>query len=104
MLAALGEMRELGGEGPSLHAGLAPDIQAAGITQVFTAWPLMRYLHDALPNGLRAAHADNADALLPTLRAALKPGDTLLVKGSHGSKMYTVAEALMKKEETRHAV
>ncbi len=103
LIAALGDMRELGESGPVLHTGLAPELQAAGVAQLFVAGPLMRQLYDAVPAAMRAAHAPDAAALLPLLRAALKPGDTVLVKGSHGSHMYDIAHALLAPEQETHA-
>lgn len=98
LLAALGDMRELGEAAPRLHADLAEDVLDAEVDIVFTAGALMQHLHDALPDSVRGEHAADAAALLPIVRAALLPGDMLLVKGSHGSKMYTLAQALIKKE------
>jgi UDP-N-acetylmuramoyl-tripeptide--D-alanyl-D-alanine ligase len=54
----------------------------------------MRHLHDALPARRRGAHAESARALLPILEAELKDGDTLLVKGSLGSAMGQIVDAL----------
>lgn len=91
-IAALGEMRELGTSGPDLHKGLAKDLE--GIDLVFTACPLMRHLFDALPKSQQGHHAEKAQDLLPVLKNHLKSGDTLLIKGSHGSNMYTLAATL----------
>lgn len=103
--AALGDMRELGPDGPSLHSGLADNIVKAGFDGVFTAGKLMKHLHDALPANIRAGHVDEAAQLLPLLTKGLKPGDILLVKGSHGTKMYEVAKALRDTHaEKKHAV
>ena len=43
----------------------------------------------------RGAYAENsADAGAANCCAALKPGDTVLVKGSYGSQMAVIVEAL----------
>jgi UDP-N-acetylmuramoyl-tripeptide--D-alanyl-D-alanine ligase len=93
-LAALGDMLELGDHCAALHAGLADSIEELAIDQVFTAGPAMRHLHDALPAHRQGGHAADAKALLPLLEAALRDGDTLLVKGSLGSAMGPIVEAL----------
>jgi UDP-N-acetylmuramoyl-tripeptide--D-alanyl-D-alanine ligase len=93
-IAVLGDMLELGGEGETLHAGLAPDIVDNGIDQVFTAGPLMAALFEALPATVRGQHAGSADSLIQPLIGALRAGDVVLVKGSHGSAMHRVVAAL----------
>jgi UDP-N-acetylmuramoyl-tripeptide--D-alanyl-D-alanine ligase len=93
-IAVLGDMRELGEAGPALHAALAEPVQAAGVARLYTCCPLMEHLHAAVPAGLRAAHAADAATLLPLLLAGLRPGDVVLVKGSLGSRMGPIAEAL----------
>ena len=93
-VAALGDMLELGSRAPALHAALAEDACRAGIDLVFTAGPLMAALHEALPPERRGAHAEDAEALAPLLRAALRPGDAVLVKGSHGTAMHRLVAAL----------
>jgi UDP-N-acetylmuramoyl-tripeptide--D-alanyl-D-alanine ligase len=93
-LAALGDMLELGEHSAALHAELAGPIQELEIDQVFTAGPAMRHLHDALPAQRRGGHAADARALLPILEQALRDGDTLLVKGSLGSAMGQIVDAL----------
>jgi UDP-N-acetylmuramoyl-tripeptide--D-alanyl-D-alanine ligase len=93
-LAALGDMLELGDHSKALHAELAGPIEEMSIDRVFTAGAAMRHLHDALPASRRGAHADSAQALLPIREAELKDGDTLLVKGSLGSAMGQIVDAL----------
>ncbi len=94
-LAALGDMLELGDHAPRLHADLASPIAAAGIDKVYTAGPAMRHLHDALPSARCGAHVGDAAELVPLLEAELRPGDTLLVKGSLGMRMGHIVEALL---------
>lgn len=94
LLAALGNMLELGEGAPTLHAELAEALQQYGFDGVFTAGDLMKHLHDTLPATLRMHHMASAVELLPLVKQSLKSGDVLLVKGSHGSKMYELAAAL----------
>lgn len=91
-VAALGEMRELGNTAPQLHAELASDL--SGVDLVVTAVGNMKHLQDALPASQRGGHAASAEELLPALKSLLKNGDTVLIKGSHGSHLYKVAEKL----------
>ncbi len=93
-LAALGDMLELGGDAPRLHADLAAEVEAAAIDQVFTCGPLMAELSAALPACRRGAHGADSAALVAPLRAALRDGDVLLVKGSLGSRMATLIAGL----------
>jgi UDP-N-acetylmuramoyl-tripeptide--D-alanyl-D-alanine ligase len=86
-------MLELGDEGPSEHAALAQAVVNAA-DRLFTCGPLMRHLFDAVPESLRGAHALNAAALAPVVAAAIARGDAVLVKGSLGSGMKRVVEAL----------
>ena len=94
-VAVLGDMLELGADAPRLHAALAPHLANAGIDLVFTAGPNMAHLHDALPKAMRADHAASAAELAPKVAAALASGDVVAVKGSFGSAMRTVVEALL---------
>lgn len=93
-LAVLGDMLEMGEGGPALHAALAEPIAAAKTDLVFASGPQMKALWDALPANRRGAYAENSTALAPKLTAALKRGDTVLVKGSLGSRMAVIVEAL----------
>ncbi|TVQ29378.1 MAG: UDP-N-acetylmuramoylalanyl-D-glutamate--2,6-diaminopimelate ligase, partial [Geminicoccaceae bacterium] len=94
-LAALGAMKELGADTLRLHAGLAAPLEAAAVALVFTAGDEMTALDAALPAGLRGGHGDTAHDLAERVRAALQPGDTLLVKGSLASGMGALVTALL---------
>jgi UDP-N-acetylmuramoyl-tripeptide--D-alanyl-D-alanine ligase len=54
----------------------------------------MKALWEVLPPKRRGAYAETSTALLPQLLAALKSGDTVLVKGSNGAKMSVIVDAL----------
>jgi UDP-N-acetylmuramoyl-tripeptide--D-alanyl-D-alanine ligase len=91
-IAVLGDMLEMGPEGPALHAGLAPHLAAADL--VFLCGPLMQSLYEALPADCRHGYAASSKELAPLVAAAVRSGDTVLVKGSNGSRMGAVIEAL----------
>jgi UDP-N-acetylmuramoyl-tripeptide--D-alanyl-D-alanine ligase len=94
-LAALGDMLELGAHAPRLHADLARPIAACAVDKVYTAGPAMGHLHEALPPERRGGHVADAGELVPVLQAELRPGDTLLVKGSLGMRMGRIVDALL---------
>ena len=91
-IAVLGDMLEMGAG--DHHAALAAPIEQAGTDLVFAAGREMKTLWDSLPAKRRGAYAENSAALAPQLLTALKPGDTVLVKGSNGAKMSVIVEAL----------
>jgi UDP-N-acetylmuramoyl-tripeptide--D-alanyl-D-alanine ligase len=102
-IVVLGDMLELGPDAHALHAALANDIDRARIDVVFASGPLMGALWDALPATRRGEYAQNSTLLVPKLLAALRSGDIVLVKGSFGSHMSVIVEALKKRngEEAR---
>ena len=97
-IAALGDMLELGPDESAYHAGLAQPIEAARVDLVFLAGPRMKALWDALPPSRRGGYAETSDALAPLIESAVREGDVILVKGSHGSKMERIVEALSQLE------
>ncbi|MFH5924691.1 UDP-N-acetylmuramoyl-tripeptide--D-alanyl-D-alanine ligase [Roseomonas xinghualingensis] len=92
-IAVMGDMLELGDQGVAMHAALAGDAVACADV-VFTCGPQMAALHDALPEAKRGAHAVDSAALAPIVADALRAGDSVLVKGSLGSRMAVVVRAI----------
>jgi len=93
-IAVLGDMLELGKDGPRLHAGLANPLLLAKTDLLFCCGPQMDALFQALPPDWRGAHANDSRDLAKALLEAVKPGDVVLVKGSAGSKMGYIVHAL----------
>jgi len=93
-IAFLGDMRELGQNGARDHAELALPLQTAGVNLVYTCGTLMKNLHDALPANQRGEHRDTSQELAQIVPDVLSPGDVVMVKGSHGSRMDIVVEAM----------
>ncbi|HMA49258.1 MAG TPA: Mur ligase family protein, partial [Magnetospirillaceae bacterium] len=93
-VAVLGDMLELGEQGPALHQGLAETVVEFAIDKVFTAGPLMAGLHDALGSEKKGAHAPDSSQLAPMVAASLAAGDVVMVKGSAGSRMSRIVTHL----------
>ncbi len=92
---ALGDMRELGEGADAYHAGLADAVAASGAAQVFLCGPHMQALWQRLAPAQRGVHRPDSTALAGEVAAALKAGDVVAVKGSLGSKMKIVVDAIL---------
>ncbi len=92
-IAVLGDMRELGDHSQSEHASLAAPVgESADL--LYACGPWMKFLYDAVPPAKRGAYAADSAALAPLLCADLRAGDVVLIKGSLGSRMRLVVEAV----------
>jgi UDP-N-acetylmuramoyl-tripeptide--D-alanyl-D-alanine ligase len=96
-IAVLGDMLELGREGPALHAELAQAVVAHAIDRVFCAGPLMKSLWEALPSERRGAYAETSAGLENQIVGAIAAGDAVMVKGSLGSRMGPIVQALKRR-------
>lgn len=94
-LLALGDMRELGAGADDYHAGLAEAVAASGATQVYLCGPHMQALWQRLTPEQRATHQPDSTALADKVAAAVRAGDVVAVKGSLGSKMKIVVDAIV---------
>ncbi|MGE5267445.1 MAG: Mur ligase family protein, partial [Deltaproteobacteria bacterium] len=96
-IAVLGDMLELGPDGPALHAGLWEAIDEAAVDLVFAAGPQMAELYARVPPDRRGAWASSAAELEKSLLDALGPGDVVMIKGSNGSRMAPLVAAILTK-------
>lgn len=94
----LGDMRELGPEGPALHAEAGRQARAAGLKRVWTIGALAVETSRAFGEGGR--HFESREALVQALREGLAgaAGVRCLVKGSRGSAMDVVVAGVLAKE------
>ncbi|WP_394154034.1 UDP-N-acetylmuramoyl-tripeptide--D-alanyl-D-alanine ligase [Loktanella salsilacus] len=95
-VAILGDMLELGPDEIEMHSALASDPHLAKAHIVHCAGPRMRALFDALPADLRGQWAPEADDLAGQITRLVDAGDVVLVKGSKGSKVSRVVDAIRK--------
>jgi UDP-N-acetylmuramoyl-tripeptide--D-alanyl-D-alanine ligase len=96
-VVVLGDMLELGQFGEDLHRNLSHDIQHTGIDRVYAAGPLMKHLWEVLPKDKRGGYAPQSAELIEMLLTDLRAGDCVMVKGSNGSRMGPIVEALKAK-------
>ncbi|MDE2459431.1 MAG: UDP-N-acetylmuramoyl-tripeptide--D-alanyl-D-alanine ligase [Rhodospirillales bacterium] len=92
-VAVLGDMLELGAHSTAEHLALAPALRECA-DLVFAAGEGCNALFESLPHAIQGGLAPNAAALAPMVKAALRDGDAVLVKGSYGSRMRDVISAL----------
>jgi UDP-N-acetylmuramoyl-tripeptide--D-alanyl-D-alanine ligase len=99
-IAILGDMLELGGAEDALHAAIAahPGLEAVGL--IHCVGPRMRVLHAALPRRQRGEWVATAEEIAPRAKALIDAGDIVLVKGSKGSRVSLVVDALRKLAQT----
>jgi UDP-N-acetylmuramoyl-tripeptide--D-alanyl-D-alanine ligase len=95
-IAVLGDMLELGEAETALHEGLARLPALAAVDVVHCVGPRMRALWEVLPRGQRGDWAETAAELAARARSLVDSGDIVLVKGSKGSRVSLVVDALRK--------
>nr|VFJ91452.1 MAG: UDP-N-acetylmuramoyl-tripeptide--D-alanyl-D-alanine ligase [Candidatus Kentron sp. H]VFJ91920.1 MAG: UDP-N-acetylmuramoyl-tripeptide--D-alanyl-D-alanine ligase [Candidatus Kentron sp. H]VFJ99764.1 MAG: UDP-N-acetylmuramoyl-tripeptide--D-alanyl-D-alanine ligase [Candidatus Kentron sp. H] len=94
----LGDMGELGKQGPELHKQAGILARELGITRLFATGTLCRYTVEAF--GFGGHHYVDPEQLLHTVRTALMEGatakrTTILVKGSRHMRMERIADGLL---------
>lgn len=99
-IAVLGDMLELGVQSDALHAALTKPLMAAGIDLLFACGPHMKKLFNAVPKAKRGVYAATSEDLKKSLLHSVRANDVVVVKGSLGSRMGLLVDAL---QELGHA-
>jgi UDP-N-acetylmuramoyl-tripeptide--D-alanyl-D-alanine ligase len=95
-VAVIGEMLELGPQGPQMHADLAEPLKDAGAELVLAVGEGARPLAEALNGALDVAACTDADAAAALLIERTRDGDVVLIKGSNASGVHRIAATLKK--------
>jgi UDP-N-acetylmuramoyl-tripeptide--D-alanyl-D-alanine ligase len=95
-VAVLGVMAELGKQSESAHAEIGRATVRCGVGRLFA---LGAHAEITAAAARAAGLADvevfaDADAALPAIRAAVQPGDVVLVKASRSARLERVVESL----------
>lgn len=96
-VAILGDMRELGENGPAFHREVGAYAAGAGVERILAAGELSADIA-AAANEVRPESArwfPTQEALIEALAEELLPGDTVLVKASRGMVFEHTAEAIL---------
>ena len=91
-IAILGDMLEMGTDGPGLHRGLAADL--AGVAILRTVGPLAAEIAAAPGAPADSAAWSDADEACEAAPKLIQKGDIVLVKASHGVKLSRLVTAL----------
>jgi UDP-N-acetylmuramoyl-tripeptide--D-alanyl-D-alanine ligase len=93
-IAVLGDMLELGEEGPAFHEDLAEAVDEARVDVLYASGPLMARLWEKISPSRRGAYAETSEGLTKPLLEGVGAGDVVMVKGSLGSRMGPLVEAM----------
>ena len=92
-VAILGDMLELGSTEMDQHAALAQNAHLR-TALVHCVGPRMKHLHDALPQNQAGRWFETAEEAAKDAHKLIDAGDVVLVKGSKGSRVSLVVDAL----------
>ena len=99
-IAILGDMKELGSSEIEYHKKIATYADLYKLDCIHTVGPLMKCLHDILPEEKRGFHFKKSIDVVPLLGSILKGGDCLLIKASLSVGMKVIADAISSLEVT----
>ena len=88
-------MLELGEAAPELHRELKEAVDAAGVDLVLACGPMMRHLFEDLARGQQGTWAPSSTELVPALLETVRAGDVVMIKGSLGTRMAPLVEAMV---------
>lgn len=93
-------MKELGKYSEIAHRQIGDAILKNKINLVFTVGNETKFIDDQLlTNGFERKnihHYDKSSDAIKSIYSLIQPGDLILVKGSHSTKMEKISEALVK--------
>jgi len=95
-IAVLGDMLELGPDEIQMHSDIADLPNLAHLDVIHCVGPRMRSLFDRLPADAQGGWSETATELSGQANILIDAGDVVLVKGSKGSKVSLVVDALRK--------
>ena len=95
-----GDMLELGYDSSDLHTEIGIYCTRKQLDAVLTAGEWTTFTHNAVNSNITKFHSDTKEGLIQPMLKIVKPGDTVLFKGSRGMAM----ETLIRELENKYAV
>lgn len=105
-VAVLGDMFELGEREKQLHAEIGAYAVEKGIDVMICVGELSQFMYEEAckrNSGSRVYYFETRDEMLSELKHLLQPGDSVLVKASHGMQFEKVVEHLAHGEQSEKA-
>jgi len=93
-ILVLGDMLELGPQGPALHASLKDKVLETGAARIFLVGPIIASLAAVLRDDAVVSHAATIEEIGETILASLAYGDAVMVKGSKGVRLAGLVQAI----------
>ncbi|WP_102866896.1 UDP-N-acetylmuramoylalanyl-D-glutamyl-2,6-diaminopimelate--D-alanyl-D-alanine ligase [Pseudovibrio exalbescens] len=93
-IAVVGDMLELGPDSEQFHARIAGIVESAGIDLVYCVGTEMKALWDALPGDRRVAYSKDSKGMVERVVNDLSPADIIMIKGSLGTRMGLIVDAV----------
>ena len=95
-IAYLGDMKELGPKATNLHADMAKLNSTRTLDEVHCVGPLMKAMHDALPEAQKGRWTETSAEMVQGIRRDIEAGDVVLAKGSLSMDLTLVVDAIRK--------
>lgn len=95
-IAVLGDMLELGPSSREMHRAIAHDKFLQSLDVIHCVGPEMQNLHQALSEAQRGQWTADVSEMVAQIGSLIDAGDVVLVKGSKGSKVSLVVDAIRK--------
>ena len=102
-LLVLGDMGEVGNQGPEFHAEVGAYARDRGIESLFTLGELSRHAHHAF-GAQHGQHFADMPALQAAVAAVWRTAGSILVKGSRFMKMERVVETLQEQDRSQQDI
>ncbi|MBT4888857.1 MAG: UDP-N-acetylmuramoylalanyl-D-glutamyl-2,6-diaminopimelate--D-alanyl-D-alanine ligase [Rhodospirillales bacterium] len=94
-IAVLGDMLELGLDTAELHRNLVTNLESNNFDLVFACGQHMLELWNTLPQSMRGGYSISPEKLSMVVISSLRNGDVVVAKGSLGSRVGVVVNALL---------
>jgi UDP-N-acetylmuramoyl-tripeptide--D-alanyl-D-alanine ligase len=89
-------MKELGPKATNLHADMAKLNSTRTLDEVHCVGPLMKAMHDALPEAQKGRWTETSAEMVQGIRRDIEAGDVVLAKGSLSMDLTLVVDAIRK--------
>jgi UDP-N-acetylmuramoyl-tripeptide--D-alanyl-D-alanine ligase len=106
-VVVLGSMKELGSEGPALHARLGAEVAGLDVEAVFFFGDEAEVAYQACADGRFSGHlvwTDSYEELRSQVEGFVRPGDLVVLKGSRSNKLERLTDLWTADQEVSHVL